>query len=575
LVDSKLQPDIRLNQLKIDLGLYPYLAALAFLGTTLSITGTFTSFHEIVVFASVKLGAFTALYFLWAFCGYLLKRRVKSTLQISQIMLIGFFGGIFFALSENVMSWIFSYRLDLDFSHRAFPYAIAASFWFPAGSVVSRNLKRYRRLRGEVREQLLQQESVRLARGLALEEYQRQIESQIQENLKVTSGEAARLLASLQDSNSKRIPEFLRVISAEYFSLMGRSLSKSNFQRGSEISKFKSQISTLLRTLHESILTRPLNPLWFSTMVTATIFQSLERRFDLLGVLEVATVIFVSVYLIQKLQLLFIKYSGIRRVATTVVFTLFAILFPLAMVWLLFPIHAQVFRWGAFVLLILVVTTSGHFAQAGLLRFEDFRIESTKELSRIRSDEQEVNLLFLQITKDWAAYIHGSITSKLESAAIEIENALREEDYAAVTKSMERVNQYLKSDTAVKKSSQLILLDEVNEKVRAWDGVINIEVESNITRDEIVKVSIGDVGSCIEEAILNATRHGDCSFMKVEIIDTESTFQVICSDNGIGFRGTPRGLGTRIFALSTQGNWKLVRDTTRGLTVLTLDFPKR
>lgn len=574
MVSSKLQPDIRLSKLKIDLGLYPYLAFLAFLGSTISIIGTFADFHELMVYTTIKLGSFICLYLFWAGCAHFVKLREKSSLRILEIMLIGFFGGVFFAVCEETICWIFSYQLDLDFLQRALSDAVAATFWFPAGSVVSRNLKRYRRLRGEVREQLLQQKSVRLARGLALEEYQRQIEAQIQDNLKVTSGEASRLLSALHDSDSKRIPEYLRVISAEYFSLMGRSLSKIDLQKSSGLSKLKGQISTLLKTLYESMLTRPLNPIWFATMVSATILQSLERKFDILGVVQVASLIFVSVYLVQKIQLLFIQYSGVRLLSTTVIFTTFTVIFPLAMVWLLFPIHAQTFRWAAFLLLILVVTISGHFAQAGLLRLEDFRLESTKELSQVRSDEQEVNLLFLQITKDWATYIHGSITSKLESAAIEIENAIKDEDYIAVAKSMERVNEYLKSDTGVKKSSQMVLLDEVNEKVRAWDSLIDIEIESNISRDEIVKVSIGDVGTCIEEAILNATRHGDCSSMKIEIIDTQSAFRVICSDNGVGFKGTPAGLGTRIFAQSTQGNWELTRDISRALTVLTLDFPK-
>ena len=575
MVNPKLQPDIRLSKLRIDLGLFPYLAFLAFLGSTVSIIGTFTDFHELMVYTTIKLGAFICLYLFWASCAQFFKLRGESNLRISEMMLVGLLGGIFFAVCEEAICWIFSYALDLDFLQRAFSFAVAASFWFPAGSVVSRNLKRYQRLRGEVREQLLQQKSVRLARELALEEYERQIESQIQENLKVTSSEASRLLSSLHNSDPKRIPEYLRVISSEYFSIMGRSLSKIDLQRSSGLSKLKGQISNLLKTLYESVLTRPLNPIWFATMVTATILQSLERNFHFLGVLEIATVIFVSVYLIQKLQLLFIQYSGVRRLSTTVIFTTFTVLFPLALVWLLFPIHAQAFRWAAFLLLILLVTIFGHFAQAGLLSFEDFRLESTKELSQVRSDEQEVNLLFLQITKDWATYIHGSITSKLESAAIEIENALKEEDYVAVAKSMERVNQYLKSETGVKNSSQMILLDEVNEKVRAWDGLLEIEIESNISRDEIVKVSIGDVGTCIEEAILNATRHGDCSSMKIEIIDTQSAFRVICSDNGVGFRGTPAGLGTRIFSQSTQGNWTLTRDASRALTVLTLDFPKR
>jgi signal transduction histidine kinase len=573
-VHSTLQPDIRLSKLKIDLGLYPYLACAAFLGSTISLARTFTDLHEFLLFASIKVIAFTTLYFFWNFIAKALKARDRSTLKIWQMMLVGFAGGVFFSLCEDLACWIFSYRMDLDVLPRTLSYGVASTFWFPAASVVSRNLKRYRRLRGEVREQFLQQESVRQARALALAEYQRQIEGQIQESLEVTSKEAARLLTSLQDTDSKRIPEYLRVISSGYFSLMGRDLSQSSYQGISGIAKFRIQISILVKTLYESITTRPLNPLWFSIMVTATILQGLLRNFDLARVAAIEITMFISVYLIQKCQLLCIQYFKVRQIPITIIFTGITILLPLMVIGFLFPLHGQLFRWGAFGLLILVVSVSGHFAQAGLLRFTDFRLESIKELSKVRSSEREVNLLFLQITKDWATFIHGSITSKLESAAIEIENALKEDDFEGVTKSIERVNQYLKSDTTLKRSTEKILLNEVREKVGAWEGVIDIGISSNISKEEVVNVSIRDIGICIEEAILNATRHGDCSSMTIQLIDTESTFRVICSDNGIGFSGTPKGLGTEIFNHATQGAWKLTRDVSTATTVLTLDFSK-
>jgi len=571
---STLQPDIRLSEIKIDLGLYPYLACAAFLGSTISLARTFADLHEFLLFASIKVIAFTTLYFFWNFIAKVLKARDRSTLKIWQMILVGFAGGVFFSLSENLACWIFSYRMDLDVLPRTLSYAVTSTFWFPAASVVSRNLKRYRRLRGEVREQFLQQESVRQTRARALAEYQRQIEGQIQENLEVTSKEAARLLTSLQETDLKRIPEYLRVISSGYFSMMGRDLSQSSYQGNSGVANFRNQIEILVKTLHESISTRPLNPLWFSIMVTATVLQSLLRTFDFSRVVAIEIIIFISVYLVQKCQLLCIQYFKVRQISITIIFTLITIMFPLLVIGLIFPLHGQLFRWGAFGLLILVVSVSGHFAQAGLLRFEDFRLESIRELSKVRSSEREVNLLFLKITKDWATFIHGSITSKLESAAIEIESALKNDDFGAVTKSMERVNKYLKSDTTLKRSTEKILLDEVSEKVVAWNGVIDIEISSNISREEVVNVSIGDIGICIEEAILNATRHGDCSSMKIQLIDTESTFRVICSDNGIGLSGTPNGLGTEIFNHATKGAWKLTRDVSTATTVLTLDFPK-
>ena len=482
-----------------------------------------------------------------------------------QMMFIGFVGGIYFALSEEAMCWIFGTQLDLTFPQRSFAYAITASFWLPAGSVVSRNIARYNRVHKEFREQLLQQESVKIARNLALEEYKKKIENQIQDDLKVTSNEASELLLALEHSDSRRMPEHLRIISHEYFSITGRSLSKNDGFKSLEFSKMSIQISILLRTLVESIRTRPLNPVWFATIVAATVIPAFERSFLFIQVLQIVFLIFASVYLIQKSQVLCIRYLNLWPFPALIIFTLASIIFPE---------QSQIFRGGAYVFLILTATVLGHLAQAGLLRYEDFTKESAAELSRLHRNEREVNTLFLQITKDWARHIHGSITSKLESAAFEIENSLKDDDLVAVGKAIERVKHYLKSDSTLRKSSQGLLLDEIYEKVAPWNGILEIEIDSNISREELVSVSTQEVGHCIEEAILNAARHGECSTMNIELSNNASTFRVVCSDNGIGPGKILQGLGFSIYAQATKGNWTLRRDTFRAMTVLTLDFPK-
>jgi anti-sigma regulatory factor (Ser/Thr protein kinase) len=85
-------------------------------------------------------------------------------------------------------------------------------------------------------------------------------------------------------------------------------------------------------------------------------------------------------------------------------------------------------------------------------------------------------------------------------------------------------------------------------------------------------VSIQQVGSCIEEAILNASRHGHCSWIGIEIVNTETLFQIFFKDNGSGFKTHNHGFGSKIFTEATNGQWDIWRDDLRALTVLQLNL---
>jgi two-component sensor histidine kinase len=89
-----------------------------------------------------------------------------------------------------------------------------------------------------------------------------------------------------------------------------------------------------------------------------------------------------------------------------------------------------------------------------------------------------------------------------------------------------------------------------------------------------VSASIKDVGDCIEEAVLNAVRHGDCSAIDIEVSDLASSISIQIRDNGRGFSGKPSGFGSTIYEEATLGDWKLWRDEKNKSTILELNFAK-
>lgn len=77
----------------------------------------------------------------------------------------------------------------------------------------------------------------------------------------------------------------------------------------------------------------------------------------------------------------------------------------------------------------------------------------------------------------------------------------------------------------------------------------------------------------IEEAGINARRHGHARHMSVRVIDHTTTVEVICRDDGKGLRGssTP-GLGSRLFdtAVGDTGSWSLQRQGIHTVAHFTL-----
>jgi hypothetical protein len=330
----------------------------------------------------------------------------------------------------------------------------------------------------------------------------------------------------------------------------------------------------LVETLRESVQARPLNPLWYATMVAITAIPPILRKPNLVLAVEMIVVIFIASYIIQVTQLRIAQYYKVNLIRLAIISILLNIIIPLALVRSLPTNNPEQLYPVGFAILILSINFLGHLAQAGLLRGEDIQTRISSSVEKIIEQEKQASTTFVDITRNWAQYIHGSFTSKLESSALALETALRENDFAEVEKAIAEVGSFLKSENIAQPMPQDVLLDEINERCKNWNSLIEFDIQANINREDIVGVSIQQVGSCIEEAILNASRHGNCTWIGIEILNTDTLFSIIFKDNGSGFTSHNQGFGSQIFTEATHGQWDLWRDERRQFTVLHLNFRK-
>lgn len=546
----------------------------AFVASTLAKSNQIHSLRQFLLHALINLAAFGSTFYFWKVSDFLIHHRGIRSLTLSQMLFIGFLGGAIFTVAQFGSAWLFQVSLPKNFQTELISVALPAAFWLPAGSVISSNYRKYLRLKREVREEFLQQESVKLTRTRALEEYRARLEEQIQESLRVTTQEAASLFASLQNREIEELPHYLRVISSEYFRLTAHQMVKEAVAKDSIVTKSRKIMNGLMETVFESVEARPLNPTWYATIISVTAIPPILAKDSFGLALEIIAVIGIFSYLIQSTQLQIAQYYKVNlRILASISISL-NIIIPLTVVRSLPSQPAHDFYPLGFALLVIAINFVGHLAQVGLLKSEDFRSRALESVEQVRRDESEASFIFAGITRSWAQHIHGTFTSKLESSALSLEAALRDADFVEVENLIHQVGNFLKEERIPHAIPQIILLDEIEQRCSNWNGLIEFEITANIDRESIIGVSIAKIGTCIEEAILNASRHGNCSWIGIELVNTKILFQIIIRDNGSGFTKHQHGFGSSIFTEATDGQWDIWRDEGQSLTVVQLNFRK-
>jgi len=574
MVNTDLAPNISLKYWRIRLQYFPQIAVLGVLVSVVSRSATFPDFQIFLAESVMQLAGMTAVYVFWIYSAQVLKYFDRDRLTRAQIMAIGAAGGLLMAASQSFFSWIFQIPLQSSFLMRALGTVVVAAFWLPLQSVVVGNFRRYSRLRQDIRDEFLQQESVQLARRRALEEYRKKIEENIQVKLNVTTAEAHKLFSSLSSNGSERLPEYLRVISDEYFRLTAHKMDLKAKVREPRFVNFKSIFFEFKAAVSASITTRPLNPLWFATVIVVTIAVPLTAKAQYWAIPELALATGLSTFIVQSILLRIFEHIDKQRTLATVFATIANIAIPITIARSLPYNDPKLGNHIAYIFVVITVTCMGHIAQAGILKESELRASSLKDLVDLRNTEKERNAEFSKITRDWAKYIHGTYTTKLEAAALAIEAAVNSNDPEATEQAIKQVEGTLKSDSTRSISKPQILLEEIRDRCSNWLGLIDIKIVGKIGSDIAVVASIKDVGDCVEEAVLNAVRHGDCSAIDIQILEKDEKVCVVVSNNGKGFSDKPRGFGSTIYEQATRGDWKLWRDEKNKSTILELNFAK-
>ena len=199
---------------------------------------------------------------------------------------------------------------------------------------------------------------------------------------------------------------------------------------------------------------------------------------------------------------------------------------------------------------------------------EQFNDKFTKEVALF---EQK---LWLE-RRAWSYTIHGDVQGALSAALTRLQRGEKLEPYE-----LEMVKQDLqRAKVALTKpaSREIDLGEGIDELVRAWSGVCEINVESSARATRAIDRN-RDIRNCIneicKEAISNAVRHGNAKNAWIyinrerdDVIELE-----VCNDGHTLLREQPKGLGlSMIDDLSLS--WQLTAERHKGKTCLVTQLP--
>ena len=180
------------------------------------------------------------------------------------------------------------------------------------------------------------------------------------------------------------------------------------------------------------------------------------------------------------------------------------------------------------------------------------------------------------VTQEAAQVLHGSVQSRLQACAMNIDVAVNEKDLNAIRRALDEAWSALvrpipgaMSEPDEPSRSHLGTL--VKRKVDLWKDLVNINwkvVPSSSEVDRSIAIAAGEV---IEEAMGNAIRHGKATVIDIELVVTEPAIKITVTDNGrpdvdVSARLMGGGSGLSMVDIRSSGKWSIERRD--GLTVL-------
>ena len=193
-----------------------------------------------------------------------------------------------------------------------------------------------------------------------------------------------------------------------------------------------------------------------------------------------------------------------------------------------------------------------------------------ERLDPARAAAMTRSAVLAEAARGLAQELHGGVQARLFACALALEMAVDANDAEALTRALATTRLALETPLDLTRTED-DLAGAVEEATRVWDGICEVTVHLRTTTGATVDTA--SVRRTIDEALVNAVRHGSARHVTVEVDRADDGWlRIVVVDDGSATVAEPRrGLGTSIFDLVTMGRWG--RDSTESGTRLWLEIP--
>ena len=545
---------------EFDLYLYFFLVFL--FPASLSERSTTSSFTQFWHWTLVKFIQLIFSYFIFSTIKIFLHRSGRKYFYLYQIFIIGFVGGF---ASTFVIYLPLEYTNFIYTERNLFSFftsnALMGAVWLPICCAASVSFRKF----SEMNQLLSSTLSIKVINDI---KHSQLFKSAVADQDRVTSNQIIKILK--HSSNNKSMTEDLNIV---------------GFSRRFKMFSFKDNVIKYfligIRSLdvyRHSIRYKPLNPLYFTFVITFIVAISVIKNDNSYRALIIVSYFAIYTYLFHALQVFF--YKNVKNWIWLVILCDVLNIASLCVTGYLLHRYYDFFNdlntsmittYAVVVTLYLFLYFLGHISQSASIKYSQHKDNLEKYLN---SDAFKLKVLNQELEKDalkWEQIIHGKLQSKVISKSLKEVNATDNQGLADENFLGEIIdlisNSLTGSPQKVANPTQTIELVS-----KPWSAVIDIQsdIDSSIANESLSPSVTQRVTDVLEEAITNAVKHGGAEQVWLVIkAGSNNSLQIQVKNDGAPV-GKPKraSIGTNLF--NQSGIWSIGNEN--GLVVFKIQI---
>ena len=213
-------------------------------------------------------------------------------------------------------------------------------------------------------------------------------------------------------------------------------------------------------------------------------------------------------------------------------------------------------RLAGFVLGVVVITLLASAVLTALRSSEDTLAELRAIVTAAEIETRAVAEARHNLDRELAAFLHGTLQTRLVAAAYEIENAQRRGDQVGLADALASARAALDDLPRQSAGNDPVSLGQARQTFdERWAGALALTWD--LPAEEPPAAVTRALTDVIQECLSNALIHGHAIAATITVRAQDATLEVTVVDNGIGPQdGTP-GLGATVLTSATGGTWEL------------------